>query len=196
MRFAKFAWFLPAGIASRTSFPRTRCCVTLWTSTIGVSPVTVTDSSTAPTRKSAFTVAVNDPASSMPSRLNALNPGSVNVTLYVPGRRSTTLYWPVPSVTTNRTFSINTGLAASTVTPGSTAPDVSFTTPAMDACAYAAAGTSTRDAIVNTIRFKAGIHFSPSPTAAQEPTPWETDDAFEPRLFGHRFEAKPHLLNV
>ena len=34
-----------------------------------------------PTRKSAFTVAVNVPASSMPSRLNPLNPGSVNVTL-------------------------------------------------------------------------------------------------------------------
>jgi hypothetical protein len=35
------------------------------------------------------------------------------------------------SVTPVRTFSIKAGLAASTVTPGSTAPDVSFTTPAM-----------------------------------------------------------------
>ena len=52
-----------------------------WMSTIGVSPVTVTVSSTAPTRMSAFTVAVNDPLSSMPSRLTVLKPGSVNVTV-------------------------------------------------------------------------------------------------------------------
>src|SRR3954462_3561309 len=39
------------------------------------------------------------------------------------------LYWPCASVDTERTFSINTGLAASTVTPGSTAPVVSFTPP-------------------------------------------------------------------
>src|ERR1044071_5776392 len=51
--------------------------------------------------------------------------------------------WPLPSVVAVRTFSINTGLAASTVTPGSTAPEVSFTTPVMEACAIAAAGTST-----------------------------------------------------
>jgi hypothetical protein len=42
-------------------------------------------------------------------------------------------YWPVPSVTTARIFSINAGLDASTVTPGSTAPDGSFTTPVMAA---------------------------------------------------------------
>src|SRR5688572_21586180 len=64
------------------------------------------------------------------------------------------LYWPAPSVTTDRTFSINAGLAASTVTPGRTAPDVSLTTPAMDACAYAAAGSRTRHAIANETRFK------------------------------------------
>lgn len=54
-----------------------------------------------------------------------------------------------------RTFSINTGLAASTVTPGSTAPDVSLATPAIDACASATAGVksvheSTRATFVNT----------------------------------------------
>src|SRR5258705_7690003 len=38
---------------------------------------------------------------------------------------------------------MRTGLAASTVTPGRTAPDASFTTPAMEAWAYAAAGTRT-----------------------------------------------------
>src|SRR6185295_3847308 len=47
------------------------------------------------------------------------------------------LYRPSLSVTTLRVFSIRAGLDASTVTPGSTAPDVSLTTPAMplaDAC--------------------------------------------------------------
>jgi hypothetical protein len=57
----------------------------------------------------------------------------VNVTLYVPGRRSMIRYWPAPSVTAVRTFSINAGLDASTVTPGSTAPDESRTAPAIDA---------------------------------------------------------------
>src|SRR2546422_11727036 len=41
------------------------------------------------------------------------------------------LYWPAPSVVADRTFSISAGLAASTVTPGRTAPDVSLTVPAM-----------------------------------------------------------------
>jgi hypothetical protein len=34
-------------------------------------------------------------------------------------------YCPVPSVTAERVFSISAGLDASTVTPGSTAPDAS-----------------------------------------------------------------------
>src|SRR5437899_12856331 len=58
-------------------------------------------------------------------------------------------YRPRSSVTTKRTFSIRAGLAASTVTPGITAPDVSLTTPAMAApselCAQAAAGSNTKD---------------------------------------------------
>src|SRR5918993_366953 len=51
-------------------------------------------------------------------------------------------YCPPLSVSAVRTFSISTGLEASTVTPGRTAPDESRTTPAMDACAYAATGVS------------------------------------------------------
>jgi hypothetical protein len=50
-------------------------------STIGDSPVTVTVSSTAPTRISALTVATNEPLSSRPSRLTVLKPGSVKVTV-------------------------------------------------------------------------------------------------------------------
>src|SRR5437762_7396819 len=40
-------------------------------------------------------------------------------------------YSPSSSVRTERTFSMRAGLVASTVTPGSTAPDVSLRTPAM-----------------------------------------------------------------
>src|ERR1700681_184276 len=53
------------------------------------------------------------------------------------------LYWPRPSVTAVRTFSISAGLAASTVTPGTRAPVVSLATPAMvPVCASAAAWPS------------------------------------------------------
>src|SRR5437588_11392375 len=59
-----------------------------------------------------------------------------------------TLYRPSPSLTTVRAFSIRAGLAASTVTPGKTAPDASLTTPAMpDAVvswAHAVEATSTK----------------------------------------------------
>src|SRR5665213_2807661 len=65
---------------------------------------------------------------------------------YVPGRRSTILYWPLASVTTDRTFSISAELAASTVTPGNTAPDVSLTTPA-SACAASSLGRRTKPTI-------------------------------------------------
>jgi hypothetical protein len=91
----------------------------------------------APTFNSALTGAVKSPVSSMPSRLTVLNPDNVNVTEYVPGTRLMILYWPSPSVTTVRLFSISAGLAASTVTPGMTPPLASRTTPAI-ACANAA----------------------------------------------------------
>src|SRR5947208_3176309 len=49
-------------------------------------------------------------------------------------------YNPALSVTDERIFSINAGLAASTVTPGVTAPDESRTTPVRDACAKVVLG--------------------------------------------------------
>src|SRR5688572_17644971 len=79
------------GSWSITSAETTLVRRVVWTSTVGDSPVTVTDSSTAPTLRSPLTVAAKDPVSSMPSRLTVLNPGRVNVTAYVPGRRSTML---------------------------------------------------------------------------------------------------------
>ena len=112
-----------------TSWLSTVSRFVLCTSTTGVSPVTVIVSCSAPTRISIGMVSTAVPIISMPSRLIVLKPGSVNVSEYVPGFRSMTRYWPVPSVTTERTFSINAGLAASTVTPGNTAPDASRTVP-------------------------------------------------------------------
>ncbi len=64
-----------------TSRVMTVCLVTLCTSTSGVVPETVIVSSSAPTFRSAFTVAVNVPDSSIPSCFTALKPGSVNVTV-------------------------------------------------------------------------------------------------------------------
>ena len=123
---------LAAGVLA-TRLPSSTCWrAAFCTSTIGVSPVTVIVSSSVPTFMSALTVTVPEPPSSMPSRLTTLKPVRVKVTVYVPGRRSTILYCPLVSVVTDRTFSINAGLAASTVTPGSTAPEVSLATPAED----------------------------------------------------------------
>src|SRR5262245_56956302 len=60
---------------------------------------------------------------------------------------------PALSVWTARVFSINAGLLASTVTPGSTAPELSRTSPAMVlVCAVAATGSASRQAAVITLR--------------------------------------------
>ena len=55
----------------------------------------------------------------------------------MPIGRLTSVYWPEPSVVTLLTFSMRAGLAASTVTPGSTAPDGSRTTPAIEPSPWA-----------------------------------------------------------
>ncbi len=75
------------GTASSTSRDNTCDLVLLCTSTIGDSPETVTVSSMAPTFKSALMVAVKFDDSSMPSFFTLENPGSVNVRVYMPGRR-------------------------------------------------------------------------------------------------------------
>src|SRR5262245_14702116 len=118
----------------------------LCTSTIGESPVTVIVSSIDPTLRSASTVAVNVPGSSTPARRKDWKPLSEKLTVYVPGLKSTMRYRPDSSVTALRTFSMSAGLDASTVTPGSTAPDESLTTPVIDAWACAADGSSANRA--------------------------------------------------
>ena len=69
------------GTVVNTSLLSVVCRLTLWTSTIGVSPVTVTVSATPPTFISALIEAMNDPLNSMPSRLVVWKPGSVKVTV-------------------------------------------------------------------------------------------------------------------
>ena len=78
----------PVGIVSMTSWVTDFSRTVFWMSTIGVSPVTVTVSSTAPTRNSAFTGRSTFAPRSRPSRLRVLNPARVNVITYAPGRRS------------------------------------------------------------------------------------------------------------
>ena len=88
---SEFACFVLVGSVSSISSETTVCRRTFCVSTSGVSPVTVIVSSTAPTCMSAFTVAVKPAVSTIPSRRKPVNPGSENVTVYVPGRRSTML---------------------------------------------------------------------------------------------------------
>jgi hypothetical protein len=73
--------FREDGIAAMISRSIIFCTFTLWTSTMGDSPVTVIVSSSAPTFRSPLTVATKSPLNAMPSRLTVLNPVSVNVTV-------------------------------------------------------------------------------------------------------------------
>jgi hypothetical protein len=134
-----------AGIAAITSWLTTTSRRVFCTSTTGASPVTVIVSWSAPTLSSIGIVIVTLPDRARSVRCTVLNPGSDAVSEYVPGGRSMMRYCPDPSVTAVRVFSVNAGLEASTVTPGSTAPDASFTVPdncAPPAWANASAGAS------------------------------------------------------
>jgi hypothetical protein len=57
------------------------CDATFWVSTTGAAPETVIVSSTVPTFRSAFTVAVKPVVNSTPSRFTVLKPGKVKVTM-------------------------------------------------------------------------------------------------------------------
>src|SRR5262249_25653775 len=130
---------------SESMIVRVRTCVrdACSTSTCGDCPDTVSDSSSVPTFISAFTVTTVSDGTSTPVRVSVVKPESENVNLYGPGRRLSMRYRPWSSVETARTPSISTGLAASTVTPGSTPPDSSLTTPAIEACARTTLGASS-----------------------------------------------------
>src|SRR6059036_513925 len=153
--------------------------VMFWRSTTGVAPVTVTVSSTAPTRSWTSTFAANPVVNPIPSRTTVLKPVSVKVTLYVPGRSSTIWYRPAPSVKTVRTCSISAGLRASTVTPGRTLPVASVTVPPMEDCALAAVGASRRAAmnVTTTLyRFHIGTSDQSERKGTQTPQSRRIDD--------------------
>ena len=75
------AAFRPDGSAPINSSFNTCWRIVLCTSTTGDSPLTVIVSSSAPTRISVLTEATKAPVSSMPSRFEVANPGSVKVTV-------------------------------------------------------------------------------------------------------------------
>src|SRR5262245_62785622 len=165
--------FVLVGSASRISRDATICLRTFWVSTIGDDPLTVMVSSSEPTRRSAFTVAVKPEVSSTPSFFTVLKPGRLKVTIYVPGGRSTMLKRPSPSVVDVLTRSMRTELLASTVTPGRTAPDVSLTIPAMPplVCwANVAAGTAS---IQTAAAIRPTLLYAPNMLASSEQSRWQ-----------------------
>ena len=143
------------GTVSSSSRETVRCCVAPCTSTSGVAPETVMVSCSWLTVSSTSTWAVKLVRSSRPSRLSVAKAASENVTVYTPGRNPGSRYWPRPSVTVERTFSMSAGLVASTVTPGSTPPEASLTVPVMAPvlvpCARAIAEKSHRPAHVRRV---------------------------------------------
>ena len=85
------------------------------------------------------------------------------------------MYWPCASVVAVRTRSISAGLLASTVTPGITAPVVSFTTPAIPvACANTAAGNSTAHDQANTNPETILRITPPGCRLSDDPETWQT----------------------
>ncbi len=69
------------GSASMVDFSNCVWARELFTSTTGASPDTVTVSSSAPTARSALTVAANSAGRLSPSRFSVRKPGSVKVTV-------------------------------------------------------------------------------------------------------------------
>jgi hypothetical protein len=84
----------------------------------------------------------------------------------------------VLSLRTERTFSIRTELAASTVAPGSTAPDASRTTPVIAPCAKAAVGRS------KTTQRDAADRRDSGPISASSNRASIADEGFRGRGFG------------
>ncbi|SRR6266545_4868778 len=86
-------------------------------------------------------------------------------------------YWPASFVVTDRTFSISAGLDASTLTPGSTAPDVSRATPVIDPCAYRSEGMMRSPRKANAVfsRCIRPPHVTWVYACADSNAPWDLD---------------------
>ncbi len=133
---------------------------------------------------SALIGAVKLATSSIPVRVTTEKPGMVKVTEYTPGRRSTMRYWPALSVIAVLTPSISTGLLASTVTPGSTPPEASLTTPARALCADTLVASRTDHMPTNTTTEVFDRHRA---------SPWLTSQAFGECPAGGR--RLPHSIS-
>ncbi len=136
----------PTGMPSSSSWCSGRSALPDRVSITGALPTTVTSSCCVPIGNFAFTLAVKPVLSAMRSWRTVLNPSSVKVTVYSPGRRSTTWYRPSTAVVVTFSRSISAGLVTATVTPGSVLPESSTTTPTMPPadCAWESAGTKAR----------------------------------------------------
>src|SRR5471030_690135 len=117
--------------------------------------VTATTSLGLPGLRSAFTVPTKAAGRSTPAWVRVPKPGALTVTAYTPGCRSVILYWPDPSVTTERTRSISAGLAASTVAPATGTPAASLTMPdrPLSVCWAHALGTNNAHARATRLIF-------------------------------------------
>src|SRR5688572_847258 len=104
-------------------------------------------------------------------------------------------YWPLPSVTTARAPSMSAGLDASTVAPGNTPPEVSLTTPVMDAWAYAAAGTTASHVSTTDASRRYGLRFTLTSCASRTPLNADIGHWAPPISRRERRELQ-HLLTV
>src|SRR6185503_11956201 len=114
------------------------------------------------------------------------------------GWRFSIRYCPVASVRAVRTFSMSAGLAASTVTPGRTAPDASLTVPTMDPWAYRVVGAITTHAN-NTKRFAnvliTGLRMETlQPFRLNDPN--DPNDDFRRRTYGAEAGVGPAATSV
>ena len=135
------------------------CRVVLCKSTVGVAPETVMVSSTVPIAMSALTVTTLVPRSSTSLAHDGLEPGQRE--RHPISARAEILNDVAALLRRSRRSGFSrsvTGLDASTLTPGSTAPDVSFTSPLNDAWAYAAAGKNARHKNDTTLLAKSTLH--------------------------------------
>src|SRR6185295_1897349 len=130
------------GKISSDSFDMSTLVAGFFASTTGEVPVTETDSSTAPTPSAWSKVAVNPSDNRTFPLFTVWKPDNSNLTVYAPGGNGLRRNPPLASVTPTTDGTCNAGPVAVTVAPGSTAPDVSVTTPIMAPSFWAAAGAA------------------------------------------------------
>src|SRR5262245_20410077 len=163
--FAPGAW-VTSDVKSRLCGSRLTCSARMFvdlplclTSTIGDSAVTVTFSVTLASERLKSTDLIEPSLTSTFDTLPSLKPASVAVTSYSPGRTEGKRKWPLPSEVAESTPL--PPLLASTVTPGRTAPDASFTTPSIvPRCSWARAGPA--NSVIASNAAKTPLRINPS----------------------------------